>query len=56
MRRAIDVTSVRSVARVLGLSAEATVRLAGGLPVQRGSLSLAEKSAPALTTLIAEAS
>lgn len=43
IKEAIDATSVRRVATALGLSDEATMRLAGGLRVQRGTLLVAEQ-------------
>ena len=41
IKKAIDATSVNRVATALGLSSEATLRLAGGLPVQTGTLLVA---------------
>ncbi len=37
VRRAIDKHGVKTVAKALGLSAEATCRLGGNLPVQNGT-------------------
>lgn len=49
VREAVDATSVNRVAELLGLSAESTLRLAGGLPVQVGTLAVAEKNVSKLT-------
>jgi len=50
VRTAIEKTTVKRTAAALGLSSEATLRLAGNFAVQDGTLALAERNLPNLTT------
>ena len=51
IRRAIEKHGAKRVAAALGLSAEATCRLGGGLPTHAGTRALAEANAPNLDVL-----
>ncbi|GAC1540426.1 MAG: hypothetical protein NVS3B10_30440 [Polyangiales bacterium] len=51
VRRAIDAHGVEATRTALKLSAEATCRLGGGLPVQRGTMAQAAANAPRLADL-----
>lgn len=50
-RRAIERYGIAEAARVVGIGREPLIRLAGGQPVQRGTIALAE---PGLTRVVEE--